>query len=700
MEGRDRYQRCSSRSKGSSSSDPDPREQIKDCCRKLVAFMCTQVGVGAMVFGYTLIGAVIFMNIEEKVEKDEKLERQLNDTRLNVSLRLFKVALRYNIWDPEAFSNQSDEILLGYQLVIISKLNLLLYRPKDVVVKIFRKGYDPQDNWTFPTALMFSLSIITMIGYGNMVPRTPYGRLATVIYALFGIPLYILYFMNVGDALAGVFRWVYHWIYECSTESPETDHTKKIIVPSTACLWVLVVYVLTGAIMFGAWEQWDFLDSIYFCVTSLCKLGFGDLVPGSSIDASNHANQTKLVINFIYIAFGLALVAMCYNLMREEVREKVKEVREDTAQCLEDTRLRLVAIVNMWRGNDTLRGLILESLNNQVAFFSDVRRYRMLGGQICPYPIRLCNVPGFEGRANDVVCCSPLQNTETPGVVMFFGGDVQDFTENMKSHRDNINYVKWNLENTARLLQLKFLSSFIIVVRPSRMEYKTFSCYENFVPVTKCGSPEHTPMHHSLLHLEKLICNISERLQGMTDSDLHAAMEISEKAIVVENDMAVAADGISEKDQINGEACFDKTLVEKLPNLELKVIGFSKGCIVLNQFLYEFHYFKTLKSDDGTLAKIISRIRDMYWLDGGHSGGKNTWITSRPLLETLTGLDIKIHVHVTPYQIEDDRRPWIKKEEKSFSDTLKRQGANIDRTVHFENINASLLQHFDVIKVF
>ncbi|KAJ8965408.1 hypothetical protein NQ314_004160 [Rhamnusium bicolor] len=229
-------------------------------------------------------------------------------------------------------------------------MDMVLRDYQNAVVSIFRHGYNPQDAWTFPAALMFSLSIITMIGYGNMVPSTPYGRLATVIYALFGIPLYILYFMNVGNALAGCFRCVYRWIYECSTEHNENDPPRRIIVPSTACLWVIAAYVLTGAIMFGAWERWNFLDSIYFCVTSLCKLGFGDLVPGSSIDASNHANQTKLVINFVYIAFGLALVAMCFNLMREEIREKVKEVREDFAQCLEDTRVRLVICCNRCRG--------------------------------------------------------------------------------------------------------------------------------------------------------------------------------------------------------------------------------------------------------------------------------------------------------------------------------------------------------------
>lgn len=330
------YLRGSTRSRGSSSaSDVDPRERIKECCRKLIAFMCTQVGVGALVFGYTLIGAVTFMNIEEKGQNT--MAKEMNKTRSNYTVQLYEAALECNGRGKDNFSATVDKVLQAYQ--------------KEVVT-IFLDGYDPQDEWTFPSALMFSLSIITMIGYGNMVPKTSKGRLATVIYAVFGIPLYILYFMNVGDALAGCFRCVYRWIYECSSENNEDDPPKRIIVPSTACLWVIGAYVLTGAVMFGAWERWNFLDSIYFCVTSLCKLGFGDLVPGSSIDASNHANQTKLVINFIYIAFGLGLVAMCYNLMREEIREKVKEVREDFAQCLEDTRIRLVEWSNRCRGVD------------------------------------------------------------------------------------------------------------------------------------------------------------------------------------------------------------------------------------------------------------------------------------------------------------------------------------------------------------
>lgn len=100
------------------------------------------------------------------------------------------------------------------------------------------------------------------------------------------------------------------------------------------------------------------------------------------------------------------------------------------------------------------------------------------------------------------------------------------------------------------------------------------------------------------------------------------------------------------------------------------------------------------------MDEFLNCIKDMYWLDGGHNGGKNTWITSRSLLETLIRLGVRIHVHLTPYQLLDDRRPWIRKEEKLFSDLLKKFNAPIVRQIHFESEPASLLQHLRIISDF
>lgn len=119
------------------------------------------------------------------------------------------------------------------------------------------------------------------------------------------------------------------------------------------------------------------------------------------------------------------------------------------------------------------------------------------------------------------------------------------------------------------------------------------------------------------------------------------------------------------------------------------------------------------------MMKLVSRIGSMFFLDGGHGGGKNTWITARSLLETLCRLGISVHVHVTPYQVQgnshlpsipfsilkliltDEHRPWLRKEEKQFTDLLKKLGCVITRTLHSGESNMSnLFTHFEVLENF
>lgn len=90
------------------------------------------------------------------------------------------------------------------------------------MVEAVKNGYDgrtTEQKWNFPAALMFTLSIFTMIGYGNLVPRTDWGKVVTILYAVFGIPLYVLYFLNMGRALARAFKWSYIKLSSCSIGS-------------------------------------------------------------------------------------------------------------------------------------------------------------------------------------------------------------------------------------------------------------------------------------------------------------------------------------------------------------------------------------------------------------------------------------------------------------------------------------------------
>lgn len=328
--------RSSMRSRGSNSTNgSDPREKVKDCCRKLVAFMCTQVGVGALIVGYAIIGAFAFQAIETHYNNTGIT----NATRLreNFAFELWNVSEQLNTFNREAWILEANSVMENFQ---------------NNFTEMVKEGYEPRPPekiWTFSAALMFCLSIFSMIGYGNTLPKTTWGKVTTMIYATFGIPLYILYFMNMGKVLAATFKWLYTWFHDCSRDpdkegiessddgtSVQVNRRKKVIVPSTACLWVISFYIAGGTIMFAEWESWEYPNAVYFVVISLCKIGFGDMVPGAGAKDSEEGKKTKLVINFVFILFGMGLVAMCYILMREEVREKFREIKEDAKLCLED----------------------------------------------------------------------------------------------------------------------------------------------------------------------------------------------------------------------------------------------------------------------------------------------------------------------------------------------------------------------------
>lgn len=55
-----------------------------------------------------------------------------------------------------------------------------------------------------------------------------------------------------------------------------------------------------------------------------------------------------------------------------------------------------------------------------------------------------------------------------------------------------------------------------------------------------------------------------------------------------------------------------------------------QGVVVLNQLLHELK----AHNDNGQADKF-NNISSLFWLDGGHNGGKETWITQRSILAAL-----------------------------------------------------------------
>lgn len=104
----------------------------------------------------------------------------------------------------------------------------------------------------------------------------------------------------------------------------DVDEIQKVHVPISVSFALMVGYIGVGALLFSYCEDWGYLVASYFCFVTLSTIGFGDYVPGTSLDAS--ASQEKMVLCALYLVFGLALLAMCFDLMQEEAKNKFRSL--------------------------------------------------------------------------------------------------------------------------------------------------------------------------------------------------------------------------------------------------------------------------------------------------------------------------------------------------------------------------------------
>lgn len=247
--------------------------------------------------------------------------------------------------------------------------------------------------------------------------------------------------------------------------------------------------------------------------------------------------------------------------------------------------------------------------------------------------------------------------------ISLFSSTVQNFQQEMALQPDAAQWQSWSLERVALTLGHRFPGCHIWVIRASRMYLHKFSSYQNFVESNLFGAPQHSPDYGAILHLRALLGHSME--QAGLPNPLPPLSGTSTPAPLP-------------------------------PGFTLTIVGFSKGCVVLNQIVYELAGARA----DPELRLFLDSVSDMYWLDGGHPGGSETWVTDRCALGELASSRVAVHAHVTPYEVRDPMRAWVGREHQHFVKTLEDLGACISQKLHFEDEPASIENHFRVLQEF
>ncbi|XP_067213843.1 TWiK family of potassium channels protein 18-like isoform X3 [Linepithema humile] len=448
----DYYQRaprcCPGRSGNNSSGGGNSNSA--NCCSCSTAtsakrpglLMC--LGMCMLVLGYTLLGAFAFMALEGGFKSDSSTEvtsskpdesaayvlPNLENDSATMELRartvekLWSITEDLNVLYKENWTRLAAREVLEFQENLARGLNLKRTSSYDQVPPMPPRSHHADRRphsrrWTFSGSLLYSLTLITTIGYGSVTPRTVWGRLITIVYALAGIPLLLVYLSTVGEVFARNFRRLYGRMcrrprdytrnqqppppppppgkayrydnhveatkttgnyYSASRESSCDDlgnrgtasailldcgsegllhattsstaalqdvtgngqrhfhscslslssisspanilEANRVRVPISLCLAIMLVYICGGAIMFNRLEGWNLIESGYFCFTGLVTIGFGDLIPMGRNAPTAILEELSLCACSLYILAGMGLIAMCFNLVQEEVESR------------------------------------------------------------------------------------------------------------------------------------------------------------------------------------------------------------------------------------------------------------------------------------------------------------------------------------------------------------------------------------------
>uniref|UniRef100_A0A1I7XHY0 Ion channel n=1 Tax=Heterorhabditis bacteriophora TaxID=37862 RepID=A0A1I7XHY0_HETBA len=224
--------------------------------------------------------------------------------------------------------------------------------------------------WTWLGSMFYAGQLYTTIGYGYPTTRTTGGRVASIIYILIGIPIFLIILKDIGSILSRALRKLYKRLRTSKRRIAETTPIKRLSLPSInirksegkktshqkkeekedelrpeqqnqvnarlhaenafpipIALSILFLWILFSAALFCIWEkEWGFMTSVYFFFVSISTVGLGDIV---------FSNPNMMIINFVLILIGLALLSMCFNLIQAALERLLDRLLQEYIEEIE-----------------------------------------------------------------------------------------------------------------------------------------------------------------------------------------------------------------------------------------------------------------------------------------------------------------------------------------------------------------------------
>ena len=165
-------------------------------------------------------------------------------------------------------------------------------------------------------------------GYGNITPVTTGGRVLCIFFALFGIPINILFLQLIGERMLCGEKYL---VTKFETKCLQREGVPNYLNEKCSLLGVLLLVILlvTCAGIHTVVDGWTFFEGFYVFFITFTTVGFGDLIPGT---VDGKMERVNTVIQVIFIVLGLAAMSNVINglVNCSETRNLVGKL---TARC-------------------------------------------------------------------------------------------------------------------------------------------------------------------------------------------------------------------------------------------------------------------------------------------------------------------------------------------------------------------------------
>jgi len=203
-------------------------------------------------------------------------------------------------------------------------------------------GPGTSSQWTFLNSVYFTVVTLSTIGYGDFVPTTPGAKVWVTFLAIFGIGILVYSlsiltksFINFAETGIDEIFLKFESIRKgkLSFEEESNRNYNNFILRNGKYFIAFFIYILMifiGAAVFNSFELWGYGNSIYFCVTTLATIGFGDFAPRT---------EGGRIFLIFYVCLGFGIFSFLLTEFARSVVAKIERQAETRFKELSENKL-------------------------------------------------------------------------------------------------------------------------------------------------------------------------------------------------------------------------------------------------------------------------------------------------------------------------------------------------------------------------